>query len=101
MWVGVSTAYTVLGNRVAPWFLDWYLGRTGVSGQLSKADGPRYGSNVFRPRDDDADRGSHGMFDARAHAHDPWSAASMHRWQIAAGLAGVAATAGALWRSRQ
>jgi NAD(P)-dependent dehydrogenase (short-subunit alcohol dehydrogenase family) len=46
MWVGASTAYTILGNRVAPWFLDWYLGRTGVKGQLSDADGPRYGSNV-------------------------------------------------------
>jgi NAD(P)-dependent dehydrogenase (short-subunit alcohol dehydrogenase family) len=101
MWVGVSTAYTILGNRIAPWFLDWYLGRTGVSGQLSKVDGPRYGSNVFRPRDDDEDRGSHGMFDAKAHPHDPWSAASMHRRRIAAGVAGVAAAAGAVWRSRR
>lgn len=95
MWVGVSTAYTILGNRAAPWFLDWYLGKTGVSGQLSKLDGPRYGSNVFEPRDADADRGSHGMFDAKAHPHDPWSATSMHRRAItaAAALLGVAATA--------
>jgi NAD(P)-dependent dehydrogenase (short-subunit alcohol dehydrogenase family) len=101
MWVGISTAYTILGNRVAPWFLDWYLGKTGVSGQLSKKDGPQYGSNVFEPKDAEHDRGSHGMFDKKAHPHDPWSAASMHRRQIALGVAGLAASAAALWRSRQ
>jgi NAD(P)-dependent dehydrogenase (short-subunit alcohol dehydrogenase family) len=101
MWVGVSTAYTILGNRVAPWFLDWYLGKTGVSGQLSKQDGPRYGSNVFQARDDQEDRGSHGMFDAKAHPHDPWSAASMHRRWIAPGMVGVAAATTALLRVRR
>src|SRR3954466_7881299 len=73
MWVGYSTAYTILGNRVAPWFLDWYLARTGVRGQLSDAPGPRYGSNVFQPRDQDEDRGAHGMFDGSAHSGDWWS----------------------------
>src|SRR3954451_17472015 len=71
MWVGASTAYTILGNRVAPWLLDWYLGRTGVKGQLSDAEGPRYGSNLFEPKDVDSDKGAHGMFDDKAHARDP------------------------------
>jgi NAD(P)-dependent dehydrogenase (short-subunit alcohol dehydrogenase family) len=93
MWVGVSTAYTILGNRVAPWFLDWYLGKTGVSGQLTDAKGPRFGSNVFEPKDDDADRGSHGMFDDKAHPSDPWSWTSMHRIPAAAAVAGLAAVA--------
>jgi NAD(P)-dependent dehydrogenase (short-subunit alcohol dehydrogenase family) len=97
MWVGVSTAYTILGNRLAPSFLDWYLARTAVAGQLTTAGGPQYGSNVFRPRDEDADRGAHGMFDRTAHGRDPWSWASMHRTPIAAALtvtalAGVIAT---------
>jgi NAD(P)-dependent dehydrogenase (short-subunit alcohol dehydrogenase family) len=97
MWVGVSTAGTILGNRAAPWLLDWYLGRTGVSGQLSKTDGPRYGSNVFVPRDAEEDRGAHGMFESKAHAHDPWSALSMHAGRLAA----AAATVGVLaWRRR-
>lgn len=94
LWVGVSTAYTILGNRIAPWFLDRYLARTGVLGQLSDTGGPRYGSNVFVPRDAEHDRGSHGPFDQRAHPHDPWSWASMHRGPlagIAAGVAGLAA----------
>src|SRR3954452_14877997 len=32
-WVGFSTVYTILGNRVAPWFADRYLARTAVKGQ--------------------------------------------------------------------
>ncbi|HEX4017683.1 MAG TPA: SDR family oxidoreductase [Frankiaceae bacterium] len=78
-WVGVSSAYTVLGNRLATALLDRYLGRTGVKGQLI-GHGPRLGSNVFEPRDDEEDRGAHGMFDDEAHARDPWSAASMALW---------------------
>jgi short-subunit dehydrogenase len=96
MWVGISTAYTILGNRVAPWFLDRYLARTGVKGQLSERDGPRLGSNVEAPKDDRRDRGAHGMFDDKAHRHDPWSWGSMHRvalgaGAVAAGLAAIAA----------
>jgi NAD(P)-dependent dehydrogenase (short-subunit alcohol dehydrogenase family) len=96
MWVGVSTAYTILGNRFAPWFADWYLAKTGVKGQLSKQDGPRFGSNVFEPQDEDEDRGSHGMFDEQAHDSDPWSWVSMHRRQIAGGAIAAAAAATAL-----
>jgi NAD(P)-dependent dehydrogenase (short-subunit alcohol dehydrogenase family) len=98
LWVGYSTAYTILGNRVAPWFLDYYLARKGVSGQLSDRDGPRYGSNVFQPRDDDADRGAHGMFDATAHSWDPWLSTSLHRLPLAA-AAGALAGAVALRRA--
>lgn len=94
LWVGVSTAYTILGNRVAPSFLDWYLARTTVDGQLSKSDGPRYGSNLFQPRDQDEDRGSHGMFDRTAHGRDPWSWTSMHRVPVGAALTVAALAAG-------
>jgi NAD(P)-dependent dehydrogenase (short-subunit alcohol dehydrogenase family) len=96
MWVGYSTAYTVLGNRIAPSFLDWYLGRTGVRGQLSDTPGPRFGSNVFRPRDDDADRGAHGMFDGQAHGRDWWSWSSMHRAPLIAAASAVALAAAAV-----
>jgi NAD(P)-dependent dehydrogenase (short-subunit alcohol dehydrogenase family) len=99
MWVGISTAYTILGNRLAPWFLDWYLGRTGVQGQLSDKSGPRFGSNVFRARDKQQDRGAHGMFDDKAHPHDPWSWASKRRLPLSVGLVGAAAAAGGLVRT--
>jgi NAD(P)-dependent dehydrogenase (short-subunit alcohol dehydrogenase family) len=98
MWVGVSTAYTILGNRVAPWFLDRYLAKTGVKGQLSQDDGPRLGSNVMEPKDDVRDMGAHGMFDDKAHGSDPWSWVSMRRVPIAAGVAALTAGATAVAR---
>jgi NAD(P)-dependent dehydrogenase (short-subunit alcohol dehydrogenase family) len=101
MWVGYSTAGTIIGNRFAPWLIDWYLGKTGVNGQLSKQDGPRWGSNVFSPRDDETDRGAHGMFDAKAKSTDPWSWASMHRTAIAAAAGAAVALAGAVGALRR
>src|SRR5579875_1524223 len=94
MWVGISTAYTVLGERLAPKLLDLYLGRTGVKSQQTGKDLPRLGSNVFEPRDDREDQGAHGGFDDQAHARDPQLWISMHRRAIAAGL-GAAMLAGA------
>ncbi len=40
MWVGLPTALTVLGNRVAPALLDHFLARTNVKGQQSPAHDP-------------------------------------------------------------
>jgi hypothetical protein len=99
MWVGASTAATILGNRLAPWLLDWYLGKSGVKGQLTTKVGPRYGSNVFEPKDEQHDRGVHGMFDDQAHARDPWSAASMNRVPLMLSAAATAALA-VLWARR-
>jgi len=97
MWVGVSTAYTILGERVAPWFLDLYLAKTGISGQqASDGSRARHGVNVFEPRDADVDRGAHGSFDDESLSSDPWSAVSMHRGAAAAVVAGAGAVVGAL-----
>jgi NAD(P)-dependent dehydrogenase (short-subunit alcohol dehydrogenase family) len=100
MWVGVPTAYTILGNRVAPWFLDWYLGKTGVKGQLSSIDGARLGSNVFTPRDEDTDQGSRGAFGDKSHAGDPWSWASMRRAPLLAAAGAAAGVTAAAVRRR-
>ncbi|MCE3554705.1 SDR family oxidoreductase [Pseudonocardia sp. RS11V-5] len=103
IWVGISTAYTILGERVAPTVVRAYLARTGVSGQQTDADLPRHGSNVFAPRDDDADRGAHGPFDDEAHSRDPVLWASMHRGALLAGAAvsGLAGLAGLGLRRRR
>jgi NAD(P)-dependent dehydrogenase (short-subunit alcohol dehydrogenase family) len=96
IWVGISTVYTILGERVAPTLVRAYLARTGVSGQQTDADLPRHGSNVFEPRDDAADRGAHGAFDGEAHSRDPVSWAAMHRGALLAGAAvsGIAGLVG-------
>lgn len=89
-WVGVPTVYTVLGNRIAPLFVDWYLGKTGVKSQQTKREAPRHGSNVFEPRDAEEDRGAHGSFGDKAHDRDPVSFLSQHRRQIGIGSAAIA-----------
>jgi NAD(P)-dependent dehydrogenase (short-subunit alcohol dehydrogenase family) len=94
MWVGVATAYTILGERLAPKFLDLYLGKTGVKSQQTE-DKPRRGSNVFEPQDEDEDAGAWGPFDSKTHTHDPVLWMSMHRRALGAAGAAVAA-AGAL-----
>jgi len=104
IYVGVPTVLNVLGERTAPWFLDWYLGKTGYSGQMTKqplAGGPDH-DNLFHPVDGDEDRGSHGPFDERAHAHSLQTSLSKHRrlaGSLAAGV-GAAATGAALLRKR-
>ena len=75
-WVGIATAYTVLGNRVAPWFMDRYLARTGIDGQQTDEDAPRWGSNLFEPQDADVDRGARGPFSDKSGTFDPVSLVS-------------------------
>ncbi|MCL8249780.1 SDR family oxidoreductase [Aeromicrobium fastidiosum] len=75
-WVGIATAYTVLGNRLAPSFLDWYLARTGIDGQQTDEDAPRWGSNLFEPQDEDVDRGARGPFSDKSGTFDPVSLVS-------------------------
>ncbi|MGH3745409.1 MAG: SDR family oxidoreductase [Mycobacteriales bacterium] len=101
MWVGISTAYTVLGNRFAPAAVDWYLAKTGVKGQQTDQDAPRWGVNVFEPQDADADRGARGAFSDKAATHDPVSYVASNRLAaLGAATAAVGAGVTALLRRR-
>ena len=101
MWVGISTAYTILGNRIAPKVVDWYLAKTGVGSQQTGKDAPRWGSNVFQAQDAAQDRGARGAFSEKAAERDPVSFVAKNRVAsvVVAGAA-VAAGAGALVRGR-
>jgi NAD(P)-dependent dehydrogenase (short-subunit alcohol dehydrogenase family) len=78
-WVGLATAYTILGERLAPRLVDAYLARYGVAGQQTDQDLPRRGSNLVEPRDARTDAGAHGPFDDEAWTRDPQTWASVHR----------------------
>jgi NAD(P)-dependent dehydrogenase (short-subunit alcohol dehydrogenase family) len=86
-WVGLPTALTILGNRVAPVLLDRFLARTNVEGQQSpEHDPPGERHNTWEPvpgREVQA----HGSFDDRAHAHSPGLWVSQHRALVGAGVA--------------
>jgi NAD(P)-dependent dehydrogenase (short-subunit alcohol dehydrogenase family) len=68
-WVGLSTAGTIMANRVAGGVLDRYLARTGFSSQ--QTDQPRrpdQPANLWEPADGPGgkDFGAHGIFDDKA-----------------------------------
>ncbi|MBA3442627.1 MAG: SDR family oxidoreductase [Pyrinomonadaceae bacterium] len=90
--VGGSTVFALLGNKIAPGFADWYLGKVvGYSGQQTNepAD-PNRPHNLWEPIE--GDRGAHGRYDDRAYRSSPQVWANTHRGLVAlagAGLAGV------------
>jgi NAD(P)-dependent dehydrogenase (short-subunit alcohol dehydrogenase family) len=88
LWVGGSTAATLLANAVAPGRLDRYLGRTGYRSQQTEAPrDPHRPANLWAPVP--GDHGAHGRFDDRAHARSLQLWATTHRGTVA-GLAGAA-----------
>ncbi len=93
MMVGLPTVLTVLGNRVAPSLLDWYLAKTNVQGQQSpEHDPPGRQANTWEPVYGQEVR-AHGSFDGMAYAHSPALWVSQHRGLL---TAAAAAAAGAL-----
>lgn len=71
-WVGLSTAGTIIANRVAAGLLDRYLARAGIASQQTDED--RTGEepvNLWQPADGAGghDFGAHGRFDDRSHEH--------------------------------
>jgi NADP-dependent 3-hydroxy acid dehydrogenase YdfG len=93
VWVGSSTAATLLANRMAPGLLDHYFARTGYDAQQgTEAEDPDRAASLWRPLP--GDRGAHGTFDVRAHGRSVQLWAATHRGLLvaaaAAGLAGAA-----------
>ena len=94
VFVGASSVLTILGNKVAPWFGDRYLARTGYGGQQTDepAD-PDRPDNLFEPVA--GDHGAHGIFDDQAHARSPQLWATKNRAWLALAGAGLAGAVGA------
>jgi NAD(P)-dependent dehydrogenase (short-subunit alcohol dehydrogenase family) len=68
--VGAPTWFALWGQRFAPGLMDWYLGRTGFSGQQTEQ--PETGThqdNLFAPLA--GEHSTHGRFGARACSHSP------------------------------
>ncbi|KTR04564.1 SDR family oxidoreductase [Curtobacterium luteum] len=94
-WVGESTVYTILGNRISARFADWYAAKTLVSGQQApQKDGAALGVNLYEPIP--GDHGAHGVFDDSAHAWSPQTWWVEHR-RLGNGIIGaVLGAAGAI-----
>jgi hypothetical protein len=83
-YVGGSTAAVIAGNKAAPGFGDWYLGKTGFQSQQQKESvDPNRPNNLYEPVP--GDHGAHGEFDRIAHgiSWQLWS--DQHRGVLAMG----------------
>ncbi|WP_043630146.1 SDR family oxidoreductase [Nonomuraea candida] len=101
-WVGVSTAATLLAQRVAPALVDRYLARTGLDSQQTDEKSPTGVANLWQPADESRDYGAHGAFDSRSSGRSPQLWLSQHRAKVFLALAAGAATgAAALLRARR
>lgn len=91
-WVGESTVFTIIGNRLYSRVADWYLAKSGFSGQQDASlKQPMIGPNLYEPVA--GDHGAHGAFDHRSYRITPQTWAISHRsftYTIGA-LAGAAA----------
>lgn len=92
VFVGQSTVVAIIGDRLAPWFGDWYLAKTGYQGQ--QTDEPRDPDspyNLWEPLP--GDRGAHGRFDDQAQDKSWQLWATTHRNWLALAGAGLASAA--------
>jgi NAD(P)-dependent dehydrogenase (short-subunit alcohol dehydrogenase family) len=82
-YVGASTTFTVLANKVVPQLLDLYLARTGYKAQQSpEPEDPARPDNLYDAVDGPED--AHGRFDDRSHHHATLAWLNRHRLQAVA-----------------
>jgi len=92
LWVGLPTALTLLGQRLAPWLADRWLARTGYeSQQTDRPRDPDQPDYLLAPLDDERDHGVHGAFGDQAHRRDPQLWLGTHRAPVLGALAATAA----------
>jgi NAD(P)-dependent dehydrogenase (short-subunit alcohol dehydrogenase family) len=95
-WVGEPTVGTVLGNRFAAGFMDWYLAKSGYDGQQApQKTEAMLPNNLYAPVP--GDQGATGIFSDMAHNGSPQVWAIRNRglsWGLAAATA--AALGGAI-----
>lgn len=89
-YVGMPTVEAIVGNKIAPGWLDRYLGKTGfASQQTCEPEDPNRSDNLWKPLK--GDHGAHGSFDSQAHQRSWEVELSLGRRWIGASLAVVAA----------
>jgi len=90
LWIGYPTYEAIIGNKIAPWYADWVLARSGFKGQQTdQKASPDRKNNVWEPVHED--RGAHGDFKNISANKSLTLWAGMHRtaMRIAAGALAV------------
>ena len=101
--VGWPTVEAIVGNKLAPGWLDAYLARTCYDGQMTgEPEDPSRPDNLWEPVDHDRDHGAHGTFDGRARSSSWQLWADMHRgWLALAGVGLAALMVAAILKERR
>ncbi|HEU4649502.1 MAG TPA: SDR family oxidoreductase [Gemmatimonadales bacterium] len=100
MYLGLSSAKAIVGNRVMPRLLDHYLARMGYSSQQTGApEDPNRPNNLWEPVK--GDFGAHGRFDAIARTGSRQIWLSEHRDALAGAALGLLAAGFAVRRARR
>ncbi|GHA78540.1 SDR family oxidoreductase [Pontibacter akesuensis] len=82
--VGYPTLQAIIGNKIAPWFADYVLAKTGIEGQQTNTpEDPNRKHNLYDPLP--GDHGAHGTFDDQATYFSPQVWLSLHRDKLLAG----------------
>ena len=98
VWVGISSAVVIAGNKLLPGLGDRYLARTGYdSQQTDEPINEHRPNNLYEPVP--GDHGSHGDFDGQSHEVSPQLWTTRHRGVLLAAGLGLAGAAAALLRS--
>jgi NAD(P)-dependent dehydrogenase (short-subunit alcohol dehydrogenase family) len=95
LYVGITAAEAIIGNKIIPGLLDEYLAKTAIKGQQTdeKKD-PNTPSNLWKPVA--GDRGAHGRFDQIARTWSPELWVATHRNKLLLGAAALVAAVGHL-----
>jgi NAD(P)-dependent dehydrogenase (short-subunit alcohol dehydrogenase family) len=91
IWVGYPTFKAINGNKIAPWYADWVLARTGYDGQQTAIPVDKdQKNNLWEPVHED--RGAYGDFGEISHKRSFTLWVSLHRNLIRT-FAGISAAA--------
>ncbi len=99
-WVGFPTVEAVIGQKFAPGFADWYLGKIGCEAQQlpDQPQDPNAPNNLY-----EYVPGTHsarGKFDARSKHSSLAVEASLHRNWLLLGAGALLVGAAAIWKRR-
>jgi NAD(P)-dependent dehydrogenase (short-subunit alcohol dehydrogenase family) len=90
--VSWRTSAITVANVLAPRVMDWFVSRTGVSGQQTDEDMPVYGDNLDKPVQDDI--GAHGSFDDQARSSSPETWANLRIGRVLGAAVSTVTAAG-------
>jgi short-subunit dehydrogenase len=90
IFVGFPTVKAIIGNKIAPWYADLVLAKTGFDGQMTdEVEDKDRRDNLYEPIP--GDHGAHGPFVEESNSFSPVLWASMNKGLVISTLVGLAA----------